>query len=74
MLEHARRGLLHWPKGRPARLSSTPAPGAGGKAPSAKSLPTLLYGKVDRDTYNLDFQFPLSAYHAFVIAISVTDW
>jgi len=40
----------------------------------SKELPTFLYGKVDKDTYNLDYQYPLSAFHAFVIAVSVTDW
>jgi len=41
---------------------------------STKRMPTLLYGKVDKDTYNLDYQHPLSAYHAFLIAVSVADW
>jgi hypothetical protein len=60
--------LLHWPDGRPPRTSASPGVRA------ASELPTLLYGKVDKDAYNLDYSYPLSAYHAFVVAISVTDW
>lgn len=49
--------------------------GADGRSKgAAKDLPTLLFGKVDKDTFNLDFKYPLSAYHAFVIALSVSDW
>lgn len=59
--------LVHWEGGSPPHVGET-------DSTNSKELPTLLYGKVDRDTYNLDYKFPLSAYHAFVIAISVTDW
>lgn len=65
--------LLHWAGGVSPMLDRGAA-AAEGSSKGKDQLPTLLYGKVDRDTYNLDYKFPLSAFHAFVIGISVTDW
>eukprot|EP00965_Chrysotila_dentata_P086465 2853193-Pleurochrysis_carterae.AAC.5 len=34
----------------------------------------LLHGKLDEETFSLDFRYPLSPMHAFVIALSTWDW
>lgn len=54
-----------------AEDNGLPSPGG---SPSGSKRPAFLYGKVGPDLYNLDYQFPLSPLHAFVIALSVADW
>jgi len=66
---------LSRPPSVPGSRKASPPQQRGAKPAQRKGeLPTFLFGKVDRDLYNLDYQYPLSAFHAFAIAVSVTDW
>jgi hypothetical protein len=65
------------------QLIAAPAPPAAGAAASAQPPPSssssdhgtviLQFGKVSKDTFTMDYRYPLSAFQAFAICLTSFD-
>jgi hypothetical protein len=47
---------------------------SGSRGPPPSAPPVLVHGKLDEDTFSLDFCHPLSPLHAFGLALVTWGW